>query len=103
MKYGTFLIIEACEKLGFPVVINKTDKIVTITDVYNDITYTFSVINVDNFTKEFYENSGRIKYRNQSISAYVHKEIKELRKDPHFDKRWNTIRLRNSNLAQLLG
>lgn len=103
MVYGTFLIIEACEKLGFLVDINKSTKVVSVHDVYNNKIYTFNVVNVESFTNEFYANAGKIKYRQSSISGYIHTEIKELQKDPLFIKKWRRIRLRNSNLAQLIG
>ncbi len=103
MKFGTFLIIEACERLGLSVSITASDKMVYIKNG-DKVFHKFIVSDVNSFSDEFYKSVKNVKYKKcEMLTNDIHSEIKSMRKDPNLLKRWERIRLRNSNLGQLLG
>ena len=99
MKFGTFLLIEACDRIGYKILIDETDNSITFKKGENNI-MTFVVKNTNSFSDEFY-GAMRKNHRLSNITSEIHYEIKNVKNNPTIMKRWKTMKIRNSNLNKI--
>jgi|ERR1035437_10565537 hypothetical protein len=104
MKFGTFLIIEACANLGYVVSTNTTTRCIALYNKRDELIFSFIASNVDSFSDEFYQQLKVVtrQYKIQYFSSELHRESKQIRSNNDIMKRWEKIKARTTGLNKIL-